>query len=122
MTTHTDPIGRPLGTRLHPHTHEVLHREKRPHLYVSEQGAKVVADIPGWYPDSDGEPVHTPDDDKAKALAAAALKALDRGFAPTTHTTAPAPDAHGDEAVPVQEDVSSAVRPVPAVRLWRGVP
>ena len=89
MTTHTDPIGRVSGMRLHPKTHEVLHRETRPHVYASEEGCKVVADIPGWYPDTDGEAVHTPDDDKAKILAAAALKALERGFEPATHATAP---------------------------------
>ena len=88
MAVYTDPIGRVLGARLHPETHEVLHREKRPQVY-SEQGCEVVADIPGWYPDSNGEAVHTPDDNKAKVLAAAALKALERGFEPATHATAP---------------------------------
>ncbi len=89
MTTYTDPIGRVFGMRLHPKTHEVLHRETRPHVYVSEEGHEVVADVPGWYPDGDGEAVHTPDDEKAKVRAAAALKALDRGFEPATSATAP---------------------------------
>ncbi len=88
MPAHTDPTGRVLGARLHPETHQVLHRDKRAHVYA-EEGCEVVADIPGWYPESDGKAVHTPDDDKAKVLAAAALKALERGFEPATHTTAP---------------------------------
>lgn len=89
MTIHTDPIGRVSGTRLHPETHEELHRATRPHVYTSEEGCEVIADIPGWYPDSDGKAVHTPNDDKAKVLAAAALKSLERGFEPATHATAP---------------------------------
>ena len=88
MTDHTDPIGRALGARLHPETHEVLHRDKRPQVYVSDEGCEVVAEIPGWYPDGDSEAVYTPDDDKTKVLAAAALKALERGFEPATHATA----------------------------------
>ncbi len=89
MTIHTDPVGRVAGSRLHPETHAVLHRDTRPRVYTSEEGSKVVADIPGWYPDSDGQAVHTPDDEKAKVLAAAALQAMDRGFEPATHATDP---------------------------------
>ena len=89
MTAHTDPIGRASGARLHPKTHEVLHRDTRAQVYASEEGYQVVAEVPGWYPDSDGEAIHTPDDDKAKVLAAAALKALENGFEPATHATEP---------------------------------
>lgn len=89
MTIHTDPIGRVAGSRVHSETNEVLHRDTRQHVYTSEEGCKVVADIPGWYPDSGGQAVHTPDDDKVKVLAAAALKALERGFEPATHAVDP---------------------------------
>ena len=93
MTIHTDAIGRAVGVRRHPETLEELHRDTRPHVYTSEAGCSVVAEIPGWYPDGAGEVVHTPDDEKAKVLAAAALQAMERGFEPATHaTTPPGPD------------------------------
>ncbi|WP_158747896.1 hypothetical protein [Acidisphaera sp. L21] len=81
MTTHADPAGHPLGARVHPDTHDMLHRDARAQVF-KDKGAAVVAEVPGWYLDNDGQPIITPDDDKVKVRAVAALNALKRGFDP----------------------------------------
>jgi hypothetical protein len=84
MTMHTDAAGHNLGARVHPDTQEVLHRDVRQQVFKSEDGVEVVAAIPGWYPDNEGEPIHTVDDEKIIVRAVAALNALQRGFDPAT--------------------------------------
>ncbi len=83
MTIHTDPAGHVLGARLHPETHEALHRDVRPEVLESD-GNKVVVEVPGWYPDDGGNGVFSDADDKARVRGVAALNALARGFEPAS--------------------------------------
>ena len=62
VTIHTDPAGHVLGARLHPETHDVLHRDVRPEV-LSSDGNKVVVEVPGWYPDDSGNAVFSDTDD-----------------------------------------------------------
>ncbi|WP_158746302.1 hypothetical protein [Acidisphaera sp. L21] len=84
MTIHTDAAGHTLGARIHPETHQVLHRDVRQQVFKADDGVVVVADLPGWYPEADGEPILTADDEKIRVRAVAALNALQRGFSPAS--------------------------------------
>ena len=83
MTIYTNPAGHVLGARLHPATHEALHRDVRPEV-LELGGNKVVVEVPGWYSDDSENAVFSEADDKAKVRGVAALNALARGFEPAS--------------------------------------
>lgn len=45
-------------TRIHPETGETLRRGVRPMTVAYAAYSKVI-DVPGWYPDGDGDAIHT---------------------------------------------------------------
>ena len=45
-------------TRIHPETGQVLRRDVRPQV-VAFGSMRRTVDVPGWYPDDDGDSVHT---------------------------------------------------------------
>jgi len=45
-------------TRIHPETGQVLRRDVRPQV-VAFGSMRRTVDVPGWYPDDDGDSIHT---------------------------------------------------------------
>lgn len=45
-------------TRIHPETGRTLHRDVRPQVVAFGSMSRTV-DVPGWYPDDDGDSIHT---------------------------------------------------------------
>lgn len=45
-------------TRIHPETGQVLRRDVRPQV-VAFGSLRRTVDVPGWYPDDDGDSIHT---------------------------------------------------------------
>ena len=45
-------------TRIHPETGETLRRDVRP-MTVSYAIYSKTVDVPGWYPEGDGDAIHT---------------------------------------------------------------
>lgn len=60
--------------KIHPETGATLHRDIRPFELVF-RGEKTVIDMPGWYPDDDGDAIFTQEDMKVAGNALRALKA-----------------------------------------------
>lgn len=48
-------------TRIHPETGEILRRDIRPFEFTFK-GEKITVDMPGWYPEGDGDAIFTHED------------------------------------------------------------
>lgn len=48
-------------TRIHPETGQELRRDTRPRTLCVGSLSRVI-DVPGWYPDGDGDAVHSGED------------------------------------------------------------
>jgi HTH-type transcriptional regulator/antitoxin MqsA len=51
-------------TRIHPETGQELRRDTRPQTVCVGSLSRVV-DVPGWYPDGDGDAIHSGEDLRA---------------------------------------------------------
>lgn len=60
-------------TLIHPETGETLRRDIRPSEF-SYKGETVTLDMPGWYPEGDGEALFTQEDMKVTTRALNILK------------------------------------------------
>jgi len=47
-----------MQTRVHPETGETLHRDVRPQVIRAGSLSRTV-DVPGWYPEGNGDAIHT---------------------------------------------------------------
>ncbi len=59
--------------RVHPETGKLLRRDVRPQT-ISVGSMSSVVDVPGWYPDDDGDSIHTGADLRASDEAFQALR------------------------------------------------
>lgn len=65
--------------RLHPETGARLSRGERP-VVVRYRGGQLSVDLPGWYPEGDGEGLHDPADMRVLDRALNRLKAAAEGL------------------------------------------
>lgn len=67
-----------MDTRIHPETGQRLHRDVRP-ITVTYASQSRTVDVPGWYPDGEGDAIHSGEDlaviDEATRLMRAAYAA-----------------------------------------------
>ncbi|MDO9487262.1 MAG: type II toxin-antitoxin system MqsA family antitoxin [Sphingomonadaceae bacterium] len=65
-------------TRLHPETGQLLRRGVRPRILSAGSLSRTV-DVPGWYPDGEGDSIHSGADLKAADMAFQELRAAYAG-------------------------------------------
>jgi HTH-type transcriptional regulator/antitoxin MqsA len=68
-----------LKTRIHPETGVTLHRDIRP-VTLTYKSESITVDLPGWYPDGEGDGIVSGDDFKVSNRALHRMKARAEGL------------------------------------------